>query len=136
MQFDSKIALALRADLPTWQKLNVAAFLTSGITGANPDLLGQPYRDASGNSYARLLGQPVLVFAGEAADLSRAHARALERNVPLAIYIEPMFSTGFDAANRETVAACDAASLPLVGLALHAERKLVDKILKGMKLHP
>lgn len=136
MQFETKIAIALRADLPVWQKLNVAAFLTSGITGAEPDLLGETYKDASGNTYRRLLRQPVLVFAGDAADLTRAHARALERGVPMAVYIEPMFATGFDAANRATVAACAADTLPLVGIALHAERKLMDKILKGMKLHP
>ena len=30
MSFDTKIAIAVRADLATWQKLNVTAFLTSG----------------------------------------------------------------------------------------------------------
>lgn len=136
MQFDTKIALALRADLPVWQKLNVAAFLASGITGSDPALLGEPYQDASGNQYLRMVRQPMLVFAADAADLARAHARALERGVKMAVYIEPMFSTGHDAANRETVAARPASELPLVGIALHDERKLVDKVLKGLKLHP
>ncbi len=136
MQFETKIALALRADLPVWQKLNVAAFLASGIAGSDPGLLGQPYLDGSGNQYLALMRQPMLVFAGDGADLARAHARALERGVRLAVYIEPMFSTGHDAANRATVAACQPADLPLVGLAVHAERRLVDKILKGLKLHP
>ena len=31
MQFDTKIAVVIRTDLEAWQKLNVAAFLTSGI---------------------------------------------------------------------------------------------------------
>ncbi len=136
MQFDTKIALAVRADLPDWQKLNVTAFLASGIAGNNPALMGQPYRDASGNAYAALLGQPMLIFAGSGAELARAHARGLERGLCMAVYIEPMFATGFDAANRAAVAACQADRLPLVGLALHAERKLADKVLKGMKLHP
>jgi len=38
MRFDTKIAIVLRDDLETWQKLNVTAFLSSGIA-ANPDLL-------------------------------------------------------------------------------------------------
>lgn len=38
--FDTKIALVVREDLATWQKLNVTAFLTSGIVGANEGLLG------------------------------------------------------------------------------------------------
>lgn len=32
MQFDTKIAIVLREDLPVWQKLNMTAFLVSGIT--------------------------------------------------------------------------------------------------------
>ena len=42
---DTKIAIIVRDDLATWQKLNVTAFLMSGITGANPDIIGQTYRD-------------------------------------------------------------------------------------------
>ena len=34
MQFDTKIAVVIRTDLEAWQKLNVAAFLTSGIAAA------------------------------------------------------------------------------------------------------
>ena len=41
MDFDTKIAIVVRDDLATWQKLNVAAFLTSGVTGADPSLLGE-----------------------------------------------------------------------------------------------
>ena len=36
MQFDTKIAVILRDDLPTWQKLNVTAFTMSGIAGTTP----------------------------------------------------------------------------------------------------
>jgi hypothetical protein len=43
MQFDTKIALIIRSDLETWQKMNVGAFLTSGITGAFPACIGEPY---------------------------------------------------------------------------------------------
>ena len=40
--FDTKIAIVVRDDLATWQKLNVTAFVTSGIVRANPGLLGEP----------------------------------------------------------------------------------------------
>jgi hypothetical protein len=43
--FDTKIAIVVREDLATWQKLNVTAFLTSGIIGANEGLLGERYED-------------------------------------------------------------------------------------------
>ena len=36
--FDTKIAIVLRDDLAAWQALNVTAFLTSGIVGANDGL--------------------------------------------------------------------------------------------------
>ena len=38
--FDTKIAIVLREDLAVWQKLNVTAFLTSGIVGSNEGLIG------------------------------------------------------------------------------------------------
>ena len=43
--FDTKIAILVRDDLATWQKLNVAAFFMSGITGANSGLIGENYID-------------------------------------------------------------------------------------------
>ena len=42
--FDTKIAIVVREDLATWQKLNVTAFLTSGIVGASEGLLGNATR--------------------------------------------------------------------------------------------
>ena len=43
--FDTKIAIIIRDVLATWQKLNVTAFLMSGITGANPGIVGKAYDD-------------------------------------------------------------------------------------------
>ena len=53
MLFDTKIALIIRDDLASWQKMNVAAFLASGIAAAHPQSIGEPYADASGNEYLR-----------------------------------------------------------------------------------
>jgi hypothetical protein len=36
MRFDTKIAIAVREDLATWQKLNVTAFLASAVAGGVP----------------------------------------------------------------------------------------------------
>jgi hypothetical protein len=38
--FDTKISIVVREDLATWQKLNVVAFLMSGVIGANAGLIG------------------------------------------------------------------------------------------------
>jgi hypothetical protein len=40
MQFDTKVALVIRHDLEAWQKLNVAAFLASGIAAAFTESVG------------------------------------------------------------------------------------------------
>lgn len=136
MVFDTKIAVALREDLPIWQKLNVTAFTVSGLAAVKPELIGAPYQDGSGNLYLPMFRQPVLVFAGTAEALKAAHARAVTRNLRLAIYTEALFATGHDEANRAAVKAVPADALDLVGFALHEDRKDVDKVLKGLKLHP
>jgi hypothetical protein len=67
--------------------------------------------------------------------LSRALDRALARNVASAVYTEDMFKTTHDAANREVVKAVARTDLNLVGIAMRAERKVIDKIVDGLKFH-
>ena len=136
MQFDTKIAIVVRDDLLVWQKLNVTAFLTSGVVGATPGLLGEAYEDAAGRRYNPLAIQPMMVLTADAAGLRAIWRRALERGVRLSLYTEEMFATGHDAANRAAVKAADPEALNLVGLALREDRKLVDKIAKGARMHP
>ena len=135
MQFDTKIAVVIRSELEAWQKLNVASFLTSGITAAFPECVGEPYEDGSGTKYWPLIGQPILIYGADRPALSRALERALLRNVKPAIYTEDMFKTTHDAANREAVRVVMRAELNLVGLAVRAERKVIDKIVDGLKFH-
>ena len=133
--FDTKIALVLLEDLAVWQKLNVSAFLTSGILGANEKLLGEPYADADGNTYAPLIIQPIVVLSASESEIQRTYARAMGRDVNLAIYIEDMFRTGHDAANRAAVSLHKSDDLNLVGIAMREDKKVVDKVIKGLKLH-
>ncbi|UFZ06653.1 DUF2000 family protein [Bradyrhizobium ontarionense] len=136
MQFDTKIALIIRTDLEAWQKLNVAAFLASGIAAAFPECIGAPYEDGSATPYHALIGQPILIYgAPDGAALSRALDRALSRNVKPALYTEDMFKTTHDEANRAAVRAVVRTDLNLVGLAFRAERKVADKIVDGLKFH-
>ena len=134
--FDTKVAILVRDDLETWQRLNVTAFLASGIAAANPQLVGEPYLDADDQSYLPLLGIPVLVFEGTAEHLVAARERALRRELPVAVYTRDMFRTGHDAANRAVVRAVPGEELDLVGFAVHGPKNGVDKILKGAHLHP
>lgn len=135
MNFDTKIAIVVRDDLAVWQKLNVTAFLTSGIVGAHGSLLGEPYEDGAGNSYNALAIQPMIVLAADAQRIQTIYRRAMDRGVRISLYIDDMFETGHDEANRATVKARQPDDMPIAGLALQDDRKLVDKITKGAKLH-
>ncbi len=136
MQFDTKIGVVLRDDLEVWQKTNVTAFLVSGIAGTVPGVVGEPYRDASGNEYLPMFVQPVLVYEADRAALRRAYDRALSRGVRPAIYTRELFETAHDEANRAAVAAVAAEDLDLVGIAFRAERKTFDKVVDRLRFHP
>ena len=135
MQFDTKVAILVLDDLATWQKLNVTAFLATGIAGAAPEAMGEPYEDAAARQFARLLGQPIMIYAADPSDLARAHRQSIERGLTAAVYVRAMFSTGHDEANRAAFLAEPANAPELVGLALRGPRQDVDKAVKGAKLH-
>ena len=134
--FDTKVALVLRNDLEAWQSLNVTAFLMSGIVAQTPDIIGEPYIDAKQNIYNPLSRQPAIVLAADQATLTKIHRRVLDRGVTASAYIEEMFATGHDAANREVFAAVDPEQAKFVGIGIHADKRIVDKITKGAKMHP
>ena len=133
--FDTKIAIIVRDDLAPWQKLNVTAFLMSGITAANTDLIGEKYVDKDGNQHLPMSRQPVIVLSGAANVLRNARNRANERGIATVAYIEEMFATGHDEANRAAFSEHMSNEGNTVGIALRADKKIVDKITKGAKMH-
>ncbi|WP_107674878.1 DUF2000 family protein [Agrobacterium sp. LAD9] len=133
--FDTKIAVILRDDLAVWQKLNVTAFLMSGIVAQTKEIIGEPYRDGAGNVYNPLSIQPVVVMATDQETLRKIHQRSLERDTTTSLYIEEMFATGHDVANRQVFSEFSPDNAKVVGMALRADKKIVDKITKGAKLH-
>jgi hypothetical protein len=135
VRFPTKIAILLRDDLESWQRLNVTAFLASAVAGSDSELIGEDYRDADGVGYLPMFRQPVLVFAGGKETLRAAHARALRRGLSFAIFTADLFDTGNDRDNRAAVRAVPTDQLNLVGLALHGPKNAVDKVLAGARLH-
>ena len=136
IRFDTKVAVLLRDDLAIWQRLNVCAFLISGVASANPDIIGEPYADADDTAYLPMFRQPVLVFQGDAQLLTTAHERALGRDIPMSIFTADLFATGNDRDNRAAVRGVPRDKLDLVGIALHGPKNAVDKVLKGAVMHP
>ena len=135
IRFETKIAVLLREDLQPWQALNVCAFLMSGVAAGDPETIGEPYEDADGNRYLSMFRQPVVVFEGNKEMLRLAHDRALDRALPMAIFPENLFLTGNDRDNRAAVRAVPRESLDLAGIAVHAKKNAVDKVMKGATMH-
>ncbi|MGW0826565.1 DUF2000 family protein [Streptomyces sp. NPDC002845] len=135
-RFDTKIAVLLRDDLETWQRLNVTAFLVSGLGTQIPEVIGEPYEDADGVRYLPMFRQPVLIFEGSKETLTATHARALSRALPRSLFTSDLFSTGNDHDNRTAVRAVPTRELDLAGLAVYGPRNAVDKTLKGARMHP
>lgn len=136
VRFDTKIAVVLRSDLEVWQRLNVTAFLVSGLGTTLPEVIGAPYADADGTGYLPMFRQPVLVFEAEKETVTAAHARALSRSLPRSVFTADLFATGDDEANRAAVRAVPGNRLDLVGLGVYGPRNQVDKVVKGARMHP
>jgi hypothetical protein len=132
-QAAAKIAVVLRHDLEPWQRLNVAAFTISGVA-AGAGVVGEVYHDASGQEYLPMFREPVLIFGGTAEELRRTAERARSREVGFSIFIADLFDTFNDDDNRAAVAHVATIDLDIVGLALRCDRKIADKIVKGLKL--
>ncbi|WP_433398226.1 DUF2000 family protein [Streptomyces sp. CA-146814] len=136
VRFDTKVAVLLRDDLETWQRLNVTAFLVSGLGSAVPEVIGEPYEDADSTAYLPMIRQPVLVFEGPKETLTAAHTKALSRSLTVAVFTSDLFGTGNDRDNRAAVRAVGRDALDLVGLLVYGPRNAVDKALKGARMHP
>jgi hypothetical protein len=135
MRFDTKIAVVLRTDVAVWQRLNMVAFLVSGIAARSEGIIGADYVDGSGRIYLPMFRQPVLVFGTDAEGVRSAYERAVARELTLSIFTDELFATGHDEANRAAVAAVPSDALSLAGIALYGERKKVDAVVKGLQLH-
>lgn len=135
-RFDTKVAVVLRDDLAPWQELNVTAFLMSGIATSETGLVGEPYQDRDGTAYLPMLRQPVLVMTADKELLARAREKAAARNdIALAVYISELFATTHDEANRAAVASIPGSALDLVGIAVRGPKNVVDRLLKGARMH-
>ena len=133
---DWKIAVAVRDDLETWQKLNLTVFVVSGMGYEHPELIGESYVDASGRVELPKFGLPVLVYAGDGPGINRAFRRAVERDLTVSVYTDELFTTGNDVDNRNAVAGIETKNLSVAGFGVTGDRKQVDKVFDKLKFHP
>lgn len=135
--YENKIALVIKDDLQSWQKLNVASFLASSIAIKFPATHGNEFINASGSVYLPFIKHPVLIYKADSeAEIKRAFNRAKERELAIGIYTEPLFATKNEAENHIEIAKCTDENQILVGIAIYGESKKVSKALDGLKFHP
>jgi hypothetical protein len=135
MDFETKLVVILRDDMAMWQKLNVTAFLMSGI-GGTQNIIGEPYIDGSGVQYLPMARQPIMVYIADRDTMKELHTRALSKDVKMTIYAEELFKTYNDEDNRAAVAQYNTDELNLVGIGMIAKKNLIGKLTKGLSLHP
>lgn len=134
MEFANKIVIILRDDLPTWQKLNVTAFLMSGISSTQ-NITGEPYADGDGITYLPMARQPVMIYAAEREQLKTTLKKALQKEVAMTIFTEEIFYTYNDEDNRAKVAEYKTDDLNLAGIGIIGKKNHVDRLTKGINLH-
>lgn len=134
MEFDTKIKIVLRNDLETWQKLNITAFLISGIAGTQ-NIIGQPYVDKDQVQYLPMSQQPIMIHSATCEQMKDLLKKALTRDVVISIFTEELFNTFNDEDNRAMVASFKTDELNLVGMGIRGKKNHVDRLLKGFELH-
>lgn len=135
--YDNKIAVIIKNDLQSWQKLNVASFLASAIAIKFPDTHGKEFINASGSQYLPFIKHPILIYKADSeAEIKRAFNRAKERELYIGIYTEPLFTTKNEGENHIEIAKGTDDNQVIVGIAIYGENKKVNKALDGLKFHP
>lgn len=86
----NKIAIIIRDDLKTWQKLNVTAFLAGAVAIEFPALHGASLVTASGNRYMPFFRQPVLIYKAENADQIARAFTAQKKGSLVSVFMAPV----------------------------------------------
>lgn len=133
MKVDTNVAVVLRHDLLTWQKLNVAAFTMTGIASIQTR---EAYVDGSRRQYLPMLKQPVLICGVKGAQTRQVYERVVNEGVALAICTRELFATPHDEANRAGVRNVSSDNLDLVGISLRGPKKSIDRVATDLALHP
>lgn len=134
MEFVNKIVVIIRDDLLVWQKLNVTAFLMSGI-GGTQNIMGEHYVDGDGVAYLPMSQQPIMIYSASSQELKEILKKSLTKEVKMTIYTEEIFKTYNDTDNRSKVAEYRTDDLNLVGIGIIGKKNHVDRLTKGLKLH-
>lgn len=136
MTVDTKIAIVIKDDLASWQKLNVASFLASSVAIQFPETHGKPFVNASKSAYLPFIKHPMLIYkANDEQQIKRAFNRAKDRELNIGIYTQPLFATKNEDGNHVEIGRYTDEEQDLVGIVLYGENRKVSKALNGLTFH-
>lgn len=136
MAYENKIAIVIKNDLESWQKLNVASFLASSVAIQFPDTHGKPFINASKSEYLPFIKHPILIYKADTdAEIRRAFNRAKERELNIGIYTASLFATKNEEENLIEIAKYKDDEQNLVGIVVYGDSKKVNKALDSLKFH-
>lgn len=134
--YDKKIAIVVQNDLPTWQKLNIVSFLTSGIAINFKETHGEDLVSKDGKKFLPFLKHPIVIYKADAKEnLKRVFDRAMDRELNIGVFTKQLFDTRMGEENVAEISQHTAADLDLVGLIVYGDNKKVNKALDGLKFH-
>jgi len=132
--FENKIAIILRNDLMTWQKLNVTSFLASSIAISFPEVHGKAFFTKNGDEFLPFISQPILIYKSDNDnEMKRAFNRAKERGLYIGVYPQSFFATKSAEENHLVMESFNNEEQLLAGIVVYGETKKVYKALD--KLH-
>ena len=136
MIYENRIAMVIRDDLQSWQKMNVAAFLASSVAIKFPESHGREFVTASESAFLPFIKMPMLIYkANSANEINRAFQRARDRDLNIGIYTSALFATRSEEENLIEIKKLKDEEHDLVGIVMYGESKKVGKALSGLKFH-
>lgn len=134
--YDKKVAIIIKDDLLSWQKLNVVSFLAGSIAIEFPETHGEKFITADQNKFLTFIKHPTLIYKADSTEkLQRAFRRARDRELAIGIYTQQLFDTRSGEENVLEIAKHNVDNLDLVGIIVYGENKKVDKALDGLKFY-
>lgn len=129
MIVDKKMAIAVSDHLLIEQKLQVVAFLTSGLVAQHSDVMGTPYEDFEGNLFSPLMTCVPNICCVDEMAIGNMHRRAISQSVRVAVFVDEWFDTAKDEARRAMFQRFDPNTVNVVGIALYAPHDIVAQVL-------
>lgn len=117
-------------------ELNVTAFRVELHRGRFPETMGNDFIDASNVRYLGMLCYPVIIYKADPGKLRNLYQKAVTRGLHIEIYTKKLFETMNETDNLSAISQFREDEQDYVDLVFYGDRRHIDKVLKGQKLHP